>query len=241
MGQDAAPPANPAAPAATGKKWNVAERVPLSYVMPVANDEAPAVMPPAAAAPARVSAPSPHTVPEDYVPMTPQMPMIPGPMGSLVNDVIAAASAPPPPSWGDVLANTGTQFKASSAQTIAGMKARSIVDPARIKGPPPYGTPEWYEYVRNVEQAQEWGGDTKFMYHDTPQLTPAQTTQLAAEMAGRVRIAKINIDENPATAARFDVRSIPAMLVFTSGREVDRIIGVQPKAEIVRRLERVTT
>jgi thioredoxin len=65
--------------------------------------------------------------------------------------------------------------------------------------------------------------------------------QLAAEMAGRLRVAKINIDENPATAARFDVRSIPAMLVFKAGREVDRIVGVQPKSEIVRRLERVTT
>jgi thioredoxin-like negative regulator of GroEL len=65
--------------------------------------------------------------------------------------------------------------------------------------------------------------------------------QLAAEMAGRVRVAKINIDENPATVTRFDVRSIPAMLVFKAGREVDRIIGVQPKSEIARRLERVIT
>ena len=54
--------------------------------------------------------------------------------------------------------------------------------------------------------------------------------QLAAEMAGRVRIAKINIDENPATAARFNVRSIPAMLIFKAGREVDRIVGAQPKS-----------
>jgi thioredoxin 2 len=65
--------------------------------------------------------------------------------------------------------------------------------------------------------------------------------QLAAEMAGRVRVTKINIDANPATATRFDVRSIPAMLVFKAGREVDRIIGVQPKSEIARRLERVIT
>ena len=62
--------------------------------------------------------------------------------------------------------------------------------------------------------------------------------QLAAEMAGRVRIAKLNVDENPVTASRFDIRSIPAMLVMKNGREVDRIIGVQPKAEIARRLER---
>jgi thioredoxin-like negative regulator of GroEL len=57
-------------------------------------------------------------------------------------------------------------------------------------------------------------------------------------MSGRVRIAKLNVDENPATAARFGVRSIPTLLVLAQGREVDRIVGVQPKAEIARRLER---
>jgi thioredoxin 2 len=63
--------------------------------------------------------------------------------------------------------------------------------------------------------------------------------ELAREMAGRVRVAKLNVDENPATASRFDVRSIPTLLVLRDGRELDRIVGVQPKAEIVRRLERV--
>jgi thioredoxin 2 len=63
--------------------------------------------------------------------------------------------------------------------------------------------------------------------------------ELAAEMAGRVRFAKLNVDENPATAARFGVRSIPTLLVLQSGQEIDRIVGVQPKAEIARRLERV--
>jgi thioredoxin 2 len=62
--------------------------------------------------------------------------------------------------------------------------------------------------------------------------------ELAAEMAGRVRVAKLNVDENPATASRFDLRSIPTLLVLEGGREVDRIVGVVPKAEIARRLER---
>jgi thioredoxin-like negative regulator of GroEL len=61
---------------------------------------------------------------------------------------------------------------------------------------------------------------------------------LAREMSGRVRIAKLNIDENPETARRFNVQSIPMLLVMKGGREIDRIIGVQPKTEIVRRLER---
>jgi|SRR5882724_144266 len=62
--------------------------------------------------------------------------------------------------------------------------------------------------------------------------------QLAAELAGRARVAKLNIDENPVTASRLDVRSIPMLLVFKGGREVDRIVGVQPKSEIARRVER---
>lgn len=63
--------------------------------------------------------------------------------------------------------------------------------------------------------------------------------ELAMELAGRVRIAKLNVDENPMTAARFSVRSIPTLLVLKDGREVDRIIGVHPKPELARRLERV--
>jgi len=61
--------------------------------------------------------------------------------------------------------------------------------------------------------------------------------QLASEMAGRVRVAKMNVDENPLTASRFSVRSIPSLLVLRNGKEIDRIVGVQPKPEIVRRLE----
>jgi thioredoxin len=62
---------------------------------------------------------------------------------------------------------------------------------------------------------------------------------LAVEMGGRLRVAKLNIDENPKTTARFNVQSIPALLVFRGGREVDRMVGVQPKSEIVRRLEQI--
>jgi thioredoxin 2 len=62
--------------------------------------------------------------------------------------------------------------------------------------------------------------------------------ELASELAGRVRVAKLNVDENPMTASRFGLRSIPTLLVLSGGREVDRLVGVQPKSEIVRRLER---
>jgi thioredoxin 2 len=64
--------------------------------------------------------------------------------------------------------------------------------------------------------------------------------ELASEMAGRLRFAKLNVDENPTTASRFNVRSIPTLLVLRGGREVDRIIGVHPKAALARRLEQLT-
>ena len=73
-----------------------------------------------------------------------------------------------------------------------------------------------------------------------PCRTVAPTVEeLAAEMAGRLRVAKLNVDENPSTAARFQVRSIPTLLVLKGGKEMERIVGAQSKAEISRRLERV--
>jgi len=62
--------------------------------------------------------------------------------------------------------------------------------------------------------------------------------ELAGELAGRVRVAKLNVDENPSTAGRFGVQSIPTLLVLKGGREVDRIVGVVPKADLARRVER---
>lgn len=63
--------------------------------------------------------------------------------------------------------------------------------------------------------------------------------ELAVEMAGRVRVAKLNVDENPVTAGRFNVRSIPTLLALKKGLEVDRIVGVQSKSDIARRLQQV--
>lgn len=66
-------------------------------------------------------------------------------------------------------------------------------------------------------------------------LTPV-IENLASELDGRMRVLKLNVDENPVTAARFRINSIPALLVFNRGREVDRIVGMQPKSEILRRV-----
>lgn len=63
--------------------------------------------------------------------------------------------------------------------------------------------------------------------------------EIAKEMTGRLRVGKLNVDENPATAARFRVQSIPTLLILKDGREIDRILGAQSKAAIVQRLQEV--
>ena len=60
--------------------------------------------------------------------------------------------------------------------------------------------------------------------------------QLAAESAGRYKIVKLNVDENPRTSAEFQIRSIPTMLIFKRGKMVDQIVGAVPKPTIASRL-----
>jgi len=60
--------------------------------------------------------------------------------------------------------------------------------------------------------------------------------QLAAESQGRYKIGKLNVDENPLTASRYQIASIPTMLIFRDGQLVDRLIGLQSKPAIAERL-----
>ena len=59
---------------------------------------------------------------------------------------------------------------------------------------------------------------------------------VARDYAGRILVAKLDVDRSPATAARFEVRSVPTLLLFDRGRLVDRLVGVQPRAAIDARL-----
>jgi thioredoxin 2 len=65
--------------------------------------------------------------------------------------------------------------------------------------------------------------------------------QLAQESEGRYLITKLNVDDNPQTAARFGVRSIPTLLIFKNGQLVDTLIGAQPKQAIASRLARAAS
>lgn len=60
---------------------------------------------------------------------------------------------------------------------------------------------------------------------------------LAKELTGRVLVGKMDVDANPRTASRFGVQSIPTLLIIKNGREAERIVGVQTKEAIRRRLQ----
>jgi thioredoxin 2 len=62
---------------------------------------------------------------------------------------------------------------------------------------------------------------------------------IAVERAGKVKIAKLNVDENPSAAARFAVQAIPTMILFRGPLVVDQMRGAMPKAAIEARLARV--
>ena len=60
--------------------------------------------------------------------------------------------------------------------------------------------------------------------------------EIAAEQAGRLTVAKVDVDANPMTAERFEVMSIPTLILFKDGRPVERLIGYAPKARLMSRI-----
>ncbi|HTS69978.1 MAG TPA: thioredoxin [Terriglobia bacterium] len=61
---------------------------------------------------------------------------------------------------------------------------------------------------------------------------------IAAEYAGRVKVGKVNVDDNLAVAGRFGIRSIPTLLLFKGGQIREQIGGAQPKEVISRLLDK---
>ncbi len=62
---------------------------------------------------------------------------------------------------------------------------------------------------------------------------------LTRESAGRVTLAKVNVDENPSLAARYGIRSIPTILLVKGGTVVDQVVGAVPKAQLKKKLDAV--
>lgn len=63
-------------------------------------------------------------------------------------------------------------------------------------------------------------------------------SELAHEYRDRLRIGKLNVDEEPELASRYQVQSIPNMKLFRKGEAVDELVGSMPKAEILKRLKK---
>ncbi len=61
--------------------------------------------------------------------------------------------------------------------------------------------------------------------------------ELAREYEGRLKVAKIDVDENPDLASRYGIMSIPTLAVFKDGQVVSRIVGYTPKAELQRHIQ----
>ncbi len=61
--------------------------------------------------------------------------------------------------------------------------------------------------------------------------------EIATEMSGKVRVVKMNVDENPQTPGQFGIRGIPAMLLFKNGQQVGELVGNHPKDSITEFLK----
>jgi thioredoxin 1 len=70
----------------------------------------------------------------------------------------------------------------------------------------------------------EWCGPCKMM--DTP------LDELAGELSGKLTVAKLNVDENPATMSAYSVMSIPTLIVFQNGEEKRRLVGARSKGQL---------
>jgi thioredoxin 1 len=74
----------------------------------------------------------------------------------------------------------------------------------------------------------EWCGPCKMI---APTLA-----EIASEQRGKLAIGKLNVDDNPDTARRFDVMSIPTLLVFKDGKQVKRLVGAKGKGQLLQDL-----
>lgn len=61
--------------------------------------------------------------------------------------------------------------------------------------------------------------------------------EVAADYAGRATVAKMNVDDNPSTTAKYGIASLPTLLVFKEGRVVEQLVGLVPRRSITTKLD----
>ena len=76
----------------------------------------------------------------------------------------------------------------------------------------------------------EWCGPCRM-------IAPA-VDELAGEYAGKIKVGKVNVDNNQQTAATYGIRSIPTLLLFKDGEVVNQMVGVQPKEKIAEAIKK---
>ena len=76
----------------------------------------------------------------------------------------------------------------------------------------------------------EWCGPCK-------QIAPT-VEALADEFEGKLRVGKLNIDENPSTPTKFGIRGIPTLIIFKGGEPVNQVVGVRSKADLKAAIEK---
>jgi thioredoxin 1 len=64
--------------------------------------------------------------------------------------------------------------------------------------------------------------------------------EIATEMQGKVKIAKVNVDENPGIASRYGIRSIPTLLLFKNGQQAGQKVGAAPKGDLTKWIQQAS-
>lgn len=104
----------------------------------------------------------------------------------------------------------------------------------------------------NVSDVTDDGFDGEVLKSDVPVLVdfwapwcgPCKSIapileELASDYAGKLKIVKMNVDENPNTPANYDVRGIPNLVFFKSGEVVEQVVGAVPKDQLVAAIDKI--
>ena len=94
---------------------------------------------------------------------------------------------------------------------------------------------DWEEKVLESDQLTL----VEFWHHNCPfckKLNPI-IDELAEEYSGKISIARVEVDQNPKTAVRYNIMSIPTLLLFKKGEPLSHIVGFRPKEELKRSLD----